>query len=492
MFIKLARHSWQMLRRSAFFEKSMFIKGLMAFFVMFLFMQLYSMGRILPMLLHENFPERSPGGWVYGFFLLYMVADLFMRLFIQPMPARHIQPYMHLPVKRKSLATYWIFRSWLHPVNLYLLVFFHSFVQVTINPQTSSQALGLLGVLLLTGINQGLIMMVKSPAKGIGPGTWVVVILAGAITLGYSLHHDWMMELSLSMFLGFVNGNLQVFGAVIVLLAGTHLWVFSQVKTNFYSVYDQGRNTAAMTGASRWEKYLASFPVYGTYWLLEWRLVTRNKRCRFHFFSMIPMAVLFIVAIASFSKGDLVTYMVILFMMAAGYGGFHLQNALGWESHFFDLLSSRHFSIRDFLKAKFYFYFAYALLQFLIVAPLLAWLSMPMLVLFFGMFLYATGFSFLVYMRMGISNSTRFDANGKSSFNMEGVSGMKFLQILLLYLSIVPFIILGNMLPFTHGIALLMGSAGMLFLLFHDRWIGILAKKFNNQKHKNLALYRQK
>jgi len=120
----------------------MFAKGLIAFVIFFMVMNLYALGRSLPVLLQEQFPDFAPAEWVYGALPLIMLGDLFMRFFIQKVPASHVIPYLHLPVSGSTLSGYRIFRSWLHPINFYLLFFFYPFIQMTINPATSSQELG--------------------------------------------------------------------------------------------------------------------------------------------------------------------------------------------------------------------------------------------------------------------------------------------------------------------------------------------------------------
>jgi hypothetical protein len=39
---------------------------------------------------------------------------------------------------------------------------------------------------------------------------------------------------------------------------------------------------------------------------------------------------------------------------------------------------------------------------------------------------------------------------------------------------------------------LLMGLTGMTMIVWHNQWIRSLASKLENQKHRNLALYRLK
>ncbi len=492
IFISLITHSWKMFRRSELFGKSFAVIFMLALLAFFFLSQLNMAGRLLPSLLNEHFPARSPGGWVYGYLLLLMVTDFSVRLFMQSLPAQQVKPYLHLPVSHATLSAYWIIRSWLHPLNFYLLFFFLPFIRVTINPQTSSQELGLLGIFMLTAINQGLLMWLKSSEGNRMKAIIITASAAGLIMLAYSVFNSWIMDFSRSMFLGFVNGDAGVFATVTALILLFHYLAYRQAKGGFYRVFDQGSKQKTVAADNPIERILAAVPVFGPYWLMEWRLVSRSKRSKFNFFFMIPIGVVVSVYMASRASDHPEAYVAIIFMLAGSYGNFHLQHAFSWESYHFDFLATRCFDMDKFIASKYNFYVGYASLQLLIILPVLLWYNVPLALLFCGMYLYACGFGYYFYLRTGISNSTRFDANGRSTFNMEGVTGMKFLQVILLFLSIVPFLIVGTLLHPDYGSALLPGIIGLTFLLTQKWWIKNLTRKFYKRKYINLNLYRQK
>ncbi len=495
MFRKLVFHSWQMFRRSPFYEKSMFVKGFFAFLLFFILTQLYALGTILPVLLNEHFPQHTPGAWVYGFLFAILGFELLVRVFVQKTPSQQVRPYLHLPIPQSTMALNWLFRSWLHPFNFYMLVFFYSFVRVTINPETSSQALVLVGIFLLSALNQGVYAFTKSLDKGRIWGFIPAFLVAGMVLLAYTLFPDQTMELGLSIVLGFADANPVIFLSLIAGVVFFHFLAFTQVKNSFYHIFEQDSPQKAGMGNNPLEKWLASVPVYGKYWLLEWRLVTRNKRSRFNFYSMIPMSVGFMAVIGFWLDAQLETYMIIFLMLAGSYGGFHLQNMFSWESHFFDYLASRPFDLYTFIRAKFYFYGLYAALQWLLMIPLMLVIGQDVFLFYTGLFFYGCGVGFWLYMRLGTGNSTRFDANGKSAFNMEGISGMKMLMVILLFFSVIPVIIIAALISTEHVwtiASLLFIVIGLAFIFKHQSWIRNIGRRFENRKYVNLAIYRQK
>jgi hypothetical protein len=94
--------------------------------------------------------------------------------------------------------------------------------------------------------------------------------------------------------------------------------------------------------------------------------------------------------------------------------------------------------------------------------------------------------------RLGINNSGRFDPNGSASFNLEGLSGTKYLIILGMYLSIIPFFILDYFIKFPHSGIWLMIITGLAMIVCHKIWIKGIANRLLKQKYRNLAIYRNK
>ena len=493
MFKKLISHSWQMMRRSAFFEKSMFAKGFIAFTVFFLVMNLYGLGRSLPVLLNEQFPDMAPAEWVYGLLPLIMLVDIFMRVFIQKVPAGQVMPYLHLPVSRSSLSGYRIFRSWLHPINFYLLFFFYPFIQMTINPATSSQELGLLGIFLLVGINHSILMLIRTPGKESKWPGYLFVILLSAMGLAYVVNPGEIMEYSLHVFLAFVYANPVAFLVPVFVIAVLQFIIYRQTIKNFYQLYEAGEKVEKPAGKNIIETLLGSVPVYGQYWLLEWRLLSRNRRTKSSLYTFLPMAIAFaLYAGLRITEPGQYGMAVIYILIAGGIGSMHLQHAFSWESHFFDYIASRDLPMEIFVKAKYYFYLLIGGIQFILVSIILAFLNIEMMLFFAGISLYSLGMGFYLYLRAGIRHSSRMDLQGKASFNMEGVSGMKMLMGMLQFFIILPLVIIGALLPVPHGAALLLAITGIFFLVSHRRWTRKLGQRLEARKHINLALYREK
>ena len=71
----------------------------------------FFLGLFLDELLAELYPGKDPVTLVNGFILFYLLIDLLVRLILQAVPGLSIQPYLHLNVKKASLANYLLLKS---------------------------------------------------------------------------------------------------------------------------------------------------------------------------------------------------------------------------------------------------------------------------------------------------------------------------------------------------------------------------------------------
>lgn len=477
MFPTLITHTWLMFRRSELFEKSLGVIAFLGFLAFLMLMQLTMAGRLLPGILLEHFPQKQPAEWVYGALLPLMFSDLLTRFFFQGMPSTKMKPYLHLPLSRNTIGLYWIVRAWLHPINLYLLFFFHPFILNTINPATHSQTAGLLGIASLVAINQSLVMWLRQQErKGL-----ILLLAAALLSATWLIAPERISELSMALFMAFINQNILVFAALVATIIVLHLLTFRQLDQELKKIF---------SGDGLKNRSLNLRIPGGPLWQLEWQLLTRNKRSRTSFYMMIPIAVGVVIYLATQTQQDMGFYSIILLLLAGSYGNSHLQHAFSWESHYFDFLATRNISMTDFLVAKYRFYVTYATLQLLILLPPLLYFNSDMAILYTGVFLYACGFGYWFYLRMGARHSARIDPSANASFNVEGVSGMKIFQSMLLVFTLIPFLIAAAFVTIPHALALMMGVIGLTFMLSHRWWIMGVAKTFGERKYKNLALYR--
>lgn len=493
MFYHLLKHNILMIYRSDFFEKSLFVKIFMILIFLFIVLQLNILGRALPTLLHDNLPDFTPAEIIYGFLPLIMAADFLTRFFLQKLPAKDVQPYLHLPISKKTINTFWMIRAFLNPFNFYLLFLFWPLVHQTLDPENYYPALAITSIFLLGIFNQSLIMWIKlrGPKADV---LAVVLIVSSSIAIGYTFYTSEWIQTSLHFMLRLAEARPTVWAPMLLIMFLFIAVNWKILLKSYYHMLDPEEKVNDSNYLNFSEKHIASVSRWGEYWLLEWRLITRNKRSKSTFYLMLPFNLAFLFYLAYFSgfeRGD-EGQLVILILLAGGYGITHLQHAYSWESHFFDYLSTRNFPYTDFVKAKYYFYVAYALGQYVITSLMLIFLNHYLLLMYTSVMFYSVGFGFFLHLRIGIRHSDRFNPNGRASFNMEGVSGMKLVSGFVFFLPLIFLFSLGVFFPKEYGIALWTGLFGMVFIITHPWWIKTYAKRLEERKYINLARYREK
>ncbi|HSV87979.1 MAG TPA: DUF5687 family protein [Bacteroidales bacterium] len=493
MLLTIIRHAWLGIARSDFFHKGLMVKVLTLFFIFLFGVFTYDFAHSLPAILLEHFPQRQPAEWVFSFLVFIMMFDMITRFASQKLPMAYFIPYTHLPLPKWKPASIWLIKSVFDPANVYFLFFFWPFITQTINPELSSQGLGVLGIFMLLLLNHSIYIYIRTALRARLLSGKIIGLCCLFLVALSIIYNDVVMPLSLNMFLGFLNGNELLFVGLAGFIILFQALTFINLKSGYFDVAGHGvRRVNLIASKGRPFNLISLHPSYGIYWWLEWQLVLRNRHIRNNFWILPLIGIGITIFIAVFADDMSLFYATILLMFAGGYGVTHFQNILSWESRFFDFLATRDINLRDFLTAKYYFYLFFATVQFLIVIPVLAFLKPSFIILYMALYIYACGVGYYILIRLGVNNSCRFDPNGSISFNYESLSGKSFLVSLLLFTSIIPFYILNTVVDIPNIGMWIMGAIGLAAILLHKWWINGIVQILENQLHRNLALYRSK
>jgi hypothetical protein len=492
MFFTFLNHAWLSLRRAHYFERSLGIKLIIGFVGLTLLWYINLIASILPDLLQRFYPE-SPAHEVFFSFLAFLfLSDQIIRLFGQNIPRHKIAPYLHLPVPKKKLAAYTLIRSWFCPFNIYLLVLFFPFFRRIISPDfgPGNFWLTMAGLFLLSGASHALVIWAKTSRKK-GLITWYAGLALTALFIW--LFPEKAMEGSRQLGLALMNGQWVPFIVIAVIVVVLQYLAKRNLRRSYSMLVTP--SLSKDKGSGFMSRLFAKIPVYGLFWDLEWKLLSRNKRSRANVYQW-PFAMVIVVAMitTSLNETTLPSFYPILLMFMGSFGFYHLQYIFSWESHFFDFIATRNLDLRRFILAKYYFYAGVALLQFLLLMPFVLIVQPGISLMLLSLLLYATGPVFALLIYQGVSTSTRLDPNKKAIFNFEGTSGTLFISILLIFASLVPVAAVGLLLPWGKKISILIttGMAGLAFIITHHWWISATARRFAKKKYKNLNKYREK
>lgn len=491
MFFTFLQHAWLSLRRAHYFERSIGIKLIIGLVALSMLWYIHLIARILPGFLQKFYPDNPPHEFYFSVLFILFLSDQMIRLTGQKLPRHKIAPYLHLPVSRKQLAAYTLLRSWFSPFNLFLILISFSFLRRVIVPDFGQGAfwMTITGLLLVTGLSHSIVIWAKTSAK-IGLVAWYALLALASIASW--LFFGEFREASLNFGMALMNGHWVSFAALATLIAGLHYLALQNLQHSYSLVVTP--SVSKFEGSGFMGRLFARVPVYGSYWDLEWKLLSRNKRTRSNVYQW-PFAILIAVAMISyaFNETTMVSIYPILLIFMGSFGFYHLQYTFSWESRFFDFIAVSRIDLRTFILAKYYFYTGVAILQLILILPVI-WFVQPAAVpVLISLMLYVTGPVFALLIYLGVSNSTRLDPNKKAIFNFEGTSGILFVSIILIFFSLAPVAAIGLLLPFDTktGIYVTTAITGLAFISTHKWWLGATARKFELKKYQNLDKYRE-
>lgn len=491
MFLTLLKHSWLSLRRAHYFGRSVGIRLLMGFTLFIGGLYLYRFAGMLPRILMDAFPGMLPHETLFSVLPLIYISDLMMRYFAQGVPRHRIQPYLHLPLSRQMLARYLLTRSWFTPFNFYLLILFVPFFRQII-PHNFGQAAiwNILIVLwLLAAVNHALLVWLKTASRKSIPFL-VAGLPALAGIAAYIFYPESIMGASRSLGQMMMDGQAFIFLLPLAVIAALQFLAMKNL-----SLYPRYKTTRVrLTGKDALGRWLARIPHYGLFWNLEWKLLSRNARSRNMLRQWPLMIPLILVGLIWLVPAENISTMFILLLMFSGSMGFyHLQYVYSWESHFFDFIATRHLDLDVFIRAKYYFYAGIALLQFLVMIPVILIMRPEWFLVFLSLTLYSIGPVYFLLFYTGVGHSTRMDPDKKAHLNFEGTSGSLFLTILLIYATFIPIAIIALMLPWSMflSIQIITALTGLVFVACHPWWIRVTANLFHRKKYVNLKKYRE-
>ena len=439
MFKWFLIHLGKSARRSSIWQKNIAINILVAFMALILLSYIALLGFFLDKILLEVVNDRDPENVLGGALLYYFIFGFVLRFFMQSIPAIQAIPYLHLPVKRNSLAHFLSLKSmtslfnWL-PFLLFLpfavrwLSEFHSF---------ESSLIWFLAILLFEWtVNFKLIWFKRKNTDK----PWIAFLLLGVLLLLFLV--DYWNVFSISAisewyFMGILEHHYLILLPIIVLFL-MYTINFAFIKNAIYLEDLSPKKKYNAASGDSFNK-LKEFGMTGELILKEVRLLLRNKRSKTVLF-LIPFFLLY----------GLFFYPQEIYMQKTGWlvfvgifvtGGFLMaygQYIMAWESSHFDFILSSNIRIYDYFKAKYYI--------MVIPTVILYFFSIPYI--YFGIEVFWLNLAALFY-NVGVNtsillftasyNKKRMDLSKGAMMNYQGVGINNF--IVVMPLLIVPIII---------------------------------------------------
>ncbi len=497
MLFTFLQHELKAFWRSKNMGKTIALKVIMGFLVLYLLACFLFLGFFLDKILEKAFPTDDILISFCGILLVYFLLDVLIRLQFQELPTLRVQPYLQLPIKRNTLVRYLSLTPIFSGFNLTPYILFAPFIFKTIAADNGALTAWtfLFAITAITILNNYLALYLKRKANLNG---WVLFLASSVIILiamGDFYWHLFSIRKFSYLYFGNLLTNPVLLILPIIVAIGVYYLNFLYIKQNLYLEELVTRKAEAFKSSTEFP-LLNRFGMIGDLVANELKLILRNKRPR----ASLTMCFFFLFYGLIFYKNpgisasqEITNYsMIFAGMFMTGifiimYGQF----MFGMQAAQFDGFLNSNIRVNDFLKAK-YLLFSFLSVVFFLLSLPYALLGWKIVLVHFIMLIYNLGVNTLIILFFANRNYKRIDLSKGASFNWEGVS---FTQMILGFpIMIIPFIIY---IPFAVfgkgdiGLALL-AITGVAFILTRNYWIKLLEKDFFEHKYKIAEGFRNK
>ncbi len=492
MFKKFAWLEWKSFLRSASFGKSLGLKILMAFLALYFSGMFLLLGISLFPLINNIYPEEDPLKVVNSFALAYFTFELIFRFMLQTLPVMDIKPLMVLPIKRKKVVNFVLFKSlysfynflpilWMVPFGLYCLV--------KEDYSTSGMWGWIIGMYAVTLCMNFLNFIIKKRftdnLKAIIPIVGAGVIIALLDYLGIfdiTAYFGKLLDyLVLKPYLALVP---------VMFVIALYWWNFQNLRDKFYLDADlKGKNKSASTQEFGWTRKFGSL---APFLQQDLKLIWRNKRPK----TTIYLSLMFLAYGLIFYPNETYQGMPTFFVFAGIFitGIFMInfgQFVPSWDASYYQMIMAQNIPMRQYLASKM------GLITFSVIA--LAILSTPYVyfgwnILFLNLAcaLYNIGVNVPILLYAGSFNKKRIDLDKSPFMNYQGTGASQWLVgIPLIFIPIFLFWITNKYINYDAAIVIL-AVLGVIGLILRPNLLTFLTHRYRSRKYVMIQGFKQK
>ncbi|WP_462317452.1 DUF5687 family protein [Marinilabilia sp.] len=476
--------------RSTYWKKSIGIKILVGFFVFYLSISLLILGFNIPALLQEYFPGQNVIRAFNQNLWFYFIFSAILRQLFQQIPIVNSIPLLVLPFKKKKIAQHLVNKSFFHIINFLPLLFLLPF---TFGPvleeyelaNTLGWLINLIGLTLvdhLIGIWLKRFSFYKEKMS--------------AIILGLGVG---LFALSFFNIIPLSNWVGQYFQAVLIYPALSVVPFLLVVLLYRFNLNEIARGLYLDSRLIPAEKdvnihafsWTDKFGSIGKYISLELKMITRNKRIRTAFMSVIFILFygFFIYGNPSMANGDF-SLIFIGILITGSFSISYGQFTPAWHSKYFPFLMTRDFGLKNMLKTQYFLFMASTLIAFIFST---VYLIYGPKVLFFNFLsaLFNIGITSHIVLWMGSFSTKPIDLSQSSFFNYQGTGASVWIMSLIIILGPILYYGLLSMLLEDVWCYLVFGLTGVGGIVFHESIMNRILIRYKKNKHRMLYSYRQ-
>lgn len=468
MFTQLLLLEWKSFCRSTSLKQDVAIKVLLTIVFLYMASSLYTVGASLYENIQRMTPGKTPMELVNKLFIVWLFAELLMRLMLQSLPIVQIKPLLILPIKRKTIIHFVLLKSIFSPLNLlWAFVFIPFGISVIKHGDYAlgnvfSWWLAVLGfILTISFLNFWISKSLLANAKVL------LLSLVGVLLLAI-LDYFQLFQIT-TLFAGVMNSVLQqpvLLLVPIVLLVGLYFINLKNLLRHLSIEMFTDMGTGKVSTALDWS-WIKRLGTIAPFLMLDIRMIMRNKRAKNLLWTSLFFSLYGLLFLKPSQEINHMIPFISIFMTGVFMINFG-QFIPAWDSAYYAMLMSQNLSVQRYLEAK------ATLMLFSIV--IMSILTTPYV--YFGWYilglnlagaLYNAGVNVPLILYIGSFNKKRVDLDKSAMFNYQGTGAVQW--VMALPILILPVFIWAITKALTNDVVALAVLAGFGLL-------GLLLKKY--------------
>lgn len=484
MIVKwLISHQWKQTIRSPYFRKDLVVNIFLGLIILLIFLEFLIAGIYLGDKWHTFFPNNNPVTKFNSYLLYFFSFDLIFRFFLQHLPVLKVQPYLHLPVRKRLIIHYLLIKAFLNVFNFFPFLIFIPIAtsQIVGNYSVFQAWVWVLSVFFLILTNNYLMIFLKKQlvAKPKIVGIFGLIVLV----LGLLDHFQVILvsDFSAKIFDYIILNSYLIFIPVFLFVIVYYL-NFSFLKSHMYPEEINIRKSKKVDSISDF-KYFKTFGQIGEMMSLDLKLIWRNKRTK----SIVYMTPLFILYGFFFYPNpqfkDLLSFKIFIGWFITGGMMFNYLNyAFSYESNYFDAILAHNIDMNKYFRMKFTMGILISTFCYLITIPYV-YFGVDILLVNTAMYFYNIGLLSFILLYMATFNKSRMDLSKGAAFNYQGMGTSNLLAMIPAMLIPVLIYLLFAAFGFPlFGVAV-NGLFGLIGIMFSKTIMEKLVQQFNKRKY---------
>lgn len=491
MFLRFITLEIKSFLRSASLGKSIALRIFLGFLAAYFILTFFFLGIGLHPLLKEYFPDQKPLTLVNEFVLLWLVAELVMRFFMQTLPVLNIRPLLINPVPRSKTINYVLVKSLFSFYNILTPIVVIPFALMNFIEAEVSLG-GMIGwiVLMLSlvaSVNYANFLLKKKFSdnlKSLLPYAILALIV-------YVLEHFDIFSSS-KLFAKAIQYVIEIpllslIGVAIVI--GMYYWNYNYLRKNFY--LDASLKSKSERGADVDLSWTERFGSIAPFLQLDLRLIMRNKRPK----STVTMSLIFVFyglffyAMDSYSANSFMHIFVGIFMTGIFVINFG-QFIPAWDSSYYSMMMSQNIPMRQYLESKAGLMYVSVVVMGILTIPYV-YFGIEVLLLNLACALFNAGVNIPVILYAGSFNKKAIMLDKSPFMNYQGTGASQWLvglPILFIPMLIwIPIKYLVNQ----NTASLVLALIGIIALLVRKPILAFIVKSYKKNKYAMIAGFKQ-